>query len=57
MIASRKLDRLQKAAEEMKKLINSQGRGTAVLKHVECNIRKEDQVGLRENEEGRTCFI
>ncbi|XP_041371964.1 peroxisomal trans-2-enoyl-CoA reductase-like [Gigantopelta aegis] len=44
MIASRKMDRLQKAAKEMKTLIDSQGRGSASLKHVECNIRKEEQV-------------
>ncbi|XP_067685934.1 peroxisomal trans-2-enoyl-CoA reductase-like isoform X2 [Haliotis asinina] len=44
MIASRKTERLEKSAVEICKQIDKQGRGPAQLKHMQCNIRKEDQV-------------
>ncbi|XP_077993619.1 peroxisomal trans-2-enoyl-CoA reductase-like [Glandiceps talaboti] len=42
VIASRKIDRLQKAAEEMKNELEKDS--VADIKAIECNIRKEDQV-------------
>ncbi|XP_071103056.1 peroxisomal trans-2-enoyl-CoA reductase-like isoform X1 [Haliotis cracherodii] len=44
MIASRKTEQLEKASVEMCKQIDRQGRGPAQLHHVQCNIRKEEQV-------------
>jgi hypothetical protein len=42
MVASRNEERLKQAAEEMKKNINSDS--LAEIDHVQCNIRKEEQV-------------
>ena len=42
MVASRKEERLKQAAEEMKKNISSDS--LAEIDHVQCNIRKEEQV-------------
>ncbi|KAJ8307023.1 hypothetical protein KUTeg_015107, partial [Tegillarca granosa] len=44
MIASRNEERLQKAAEEMKTMIPSSS--SAAIDHIQCNIRKEEQVSL-----------
>lgn len=42
MVASRNEERLRKATDEMKKNITS----PAELDHMQCNIRKEEQVIL-----------
>jgi hypothetical protein len=42
MVASRNEERLKQAAEEMKKNISSDS--LAEIDHVQCNIRKEEQV-------------
>jgi len=42
MIASRKLERLQKTANELQQYLPSNG--TAELDFMECNIRNENQV-------------
>ena len=43
VVASRKFDRLSQAAEEMKKSLPEDT--TADIKAIQCNIRKEDEVG------------
>ncbi len=43
MVASRKLDRLRQAAEEMRREIPTGS--PARLEYMECNIRKEEQAG------------
>ena len=44
MIASRKLERLSAAVDEMRQCIPEGS--PARLEYVKCNIREEDQVGL-----------
>lgn len=44
VIASRKLDRLSKSAEEIKK--NPHRHSKSDLAHIQCNIRKEEEVRL-----------
>ena len=43
MIASRKVERLQEAVQEIRALLPPES--SARVEWVECNIRKEDQVG------------
>jgi len=44
MIASRKLERLQKTADELQQYVHASG--PAELDFVECNIRHENQVTI-----------
>ena len=44
LIASRKLDRIEKAAIEMRQAIPTQA--GARLEYTKCNIREEEEVGL-----------
>ena len=44
MIASRNVDRLKAAVDEMRSLIPADS--SACIEYQQCNVRKEDQVGF-----------